>query len=213
MSKIKSSMVILLASLFLLPQAEIAFGELSASVTSPAFDAKVYNAEAIKQSSKKFAHWSLICADVQDLSRRFCNLASLAKAPDGNFFVAIVVSTTDDGKPAAVLRMPLSVSLREGVDVESSAVPDNKSKNKTKKSAPRHLEFANCEKQICSSILPLLPADLAALSGRGGLRLRIHVLTGAPPMQTAELLPPSKAFEVIFDGTGFAEALQASQNP
>ena len=199
---------ILLASLLLLAQPETALAQMTSSVTSPAFDAKVYNENAIKQSRKTFANWSLICADVQDLNRRFCNLASLAKAADGNFFVAIVVSTTDDGKPAAVLRMPLSVSLREGVEVASSAAATKKPK--PDKTPPRRIDFASCEQQICTSILPLMPADLAALSGRGGLRLRIHVLTPQQPQQVSLMLP-SKTLDVVFDGTGFAEALQASQ--
>ena len=203
--------LILLASILLLAQPQTALAQMTSSVTSPAFDAKVYNENAIKQSRKTFANWSLICADVQDLNRRFCNLASLAKAADGNFFVAIVVSTTDDGKPAAVLRMPLSVSLREGVEVASSAAATKKPK--PDKSVARHIDFASCEQQICTSILPLKPADLAALSGRGGLRLRIHVLTAQQPQQTASLMLPSRALDVVFDGAGFAEALQASQNP
>ena len=199
---------ILLAGLLLLAQPQTALAQMTSSVTSPAFDAKVYNANAIKQSQKKFANWSLICADLQDLNRRFCNLASLAKAADGNFFVAIVVSTTDDGKPAAVLRMPLSVSLREGVEVASSAAATKKPK--PDKTPPRHIDFASCEQQICTSILPLKPTDLAALSGRGGLRLRIHVLTAQQPQQVSLMLP-SKTLDVVFDGAGFAEALQASQ--
>ena len=189
-------------------QAASATAEMNASVTSPAFDAKIYKADAVKNTTKTFANWSLICADVRDLSRRFCNLSSIAKSPGDNFFVAIVVSTTDEGKPAALVRVPLSISLREGVDV--SSVSSGK-KAKPSFAGARHVDFATCENQICTSVVLLKPTDLATLSARGGLHLRLHVLTDESPILTASLMPKSRGLDVVFDGTGFAEALQASQ--
>ncbi len=187
--------------------------QLSTGSTSPAFDTKLYNPDAVAQSRKEFGHWTLVCAELAGLNRRFCNLTSLAAAADGRFFVSIVVSTTDDGKPAAVLRMPLLASLREGIEVVTKAVRPEKAKDKFAKTVKRHIDFVSCEQQICTSILPLQIADLAVLSGRGSMNLRVHVLASGAEDQPASLLPPSKALNVVFDGAGFAEALQASQKP
>ena len=193
--------------------ASSAMAQLSTGPTSPAFDTKLYNPNAISQSRKEFGHWTLVCAELAGLNRRFCNLTSLAAAADGKFFVAIVVSTTDEGKPAAILRMPLLVSLREGVDVVTKALSEPKSKKKLAKADKRHVDFVSCEQQICTSVLPLQMTDLAALSGRGSMNLRIFVLANGAANQSASLLPPSKPLDVVFDGNGFAEALRASQNP
>ena len=211
--RLRTLKLALLATLLTTAWAPPASAQMSTGVTSPAFDSKVYNPDAVAQSRKDFGHWTLVCADIQGLNRRFCNVTSLASAPDGKFFVAIVVSTTDDGKPAAILRMPLLVSLREGVEVATSAASAAKTKTKLAKAANRRVDFVNCEQQLCTSILPLAPTDLAALVGRGHMNLRVHVLVNDASIQTASLLPTSKPLDVVFDGTGFAEALQASQKP
>ena len=199
--------------LFWTGETNSAKAQLSTGNTSPAFDTKLYNPDAVAQSHKKFGHWNLVCAELTGLKRRFCNLTSLAAAADGKFYVAIVVSTTDDGKPAALLRMPLMVSLREGVDIVTTSLPGAKGKAKTAKAKKRHVDFASCEQQVCTTILPLQLADLATLSGRGSMNLRVFVLANSAANQVASLLPPSQPIEVVFDGSGFAEALQASQTP
>ena len=190
-----------------------AVAQLSTGSTSPAFDTKLYNPDAVVQSRKEFGHWTLVCAELSGLNRRFCNVTSLAAAADGKFFVAIVVSTTDEGKPAALLRMPLLVSLREGVEVVIKALPGTKAKAKFVNAGKRHADFVSCEQQICTSILPLQMADLAVLSGRGSMNLHVFILANVAANQAASSLPKSKPLDVVFDGSGFAEALQASQKP
>ena len=185
-----------------------AMAEMGAALASPAFDNSIYKEGAIANTNKTFGNWNLVCADVSGLNRRFCNITTLAHDQSGKVFVGMVISTTDAGKPAAMLKVPIFVSLKDGIQIGL----DSKAGKSAKKQKPTSLQILSCEPAACSSIWPLEQSDIMRLAQKGQLHIRVQLY---PPDTAEHLASPDvmpKPLEVIFDGNGFAEALSASQS-
>ena len=155
--------------------------------------------------------WSVICDDVVRLRQRFCSLVTLGRDATGAARVGLTVSTADDGKPAALLRLPFGVVLRDGIEVivspgaTSSPAPKGRAQPAE---PPMRLQVVTCDKTACLTAWSLTPSQLAALNRAGAIKFRYRALvadrlgmdiaqSGAPVEATVECL-------------GFAEAVQAT---
>jgi len=186
-----------------------AYAQMGTAITSPAFDTSIYKDGAVAQSRRAFGNWNLVCADVNGLSRRFCNITTKAQDKTGRVFVAMLISTTDEGKPAALLSVPLFVSLKDGVEIGLNG----KSGKLVKASKATKLQILTCQPTACSTVWPLEQTDIVKLAQSGSLRIRIHLYAPDSVEQLASMGLQPKALDVVFDGSGFAEALKASQSP
>ena len=180
-------------------------------LATPAVDRTIYRDGEVRRMSATSGSWSVICDDVVRLRQRFCSLVTLGRDATGAARVGLTVSTADDGKPAALLRLPFGVVLRDGIEVivspgaTSSPAPKGRAQPAE---PPMRLQVVTCDKTACLTAWSLTPSQLAALNRAGAIKFRYRALvadrlgmdiaqSGAPVEATVECL-------------GFAEAVQAT---
>jgi invasion protein IalB len=180
-------------------------------LATPAVDRTIYRDGEVRRLSATSGSWSVICDEVVRLRQRFCSLAALGRDATGEARVGLTISTADDGKPAALLRLPFGVVLRDGIEVIVS--PGAPTPSAPKVRAPPaepsiRLQVVTCDKTACLTAWSLTPFQLAALNGAGAIKFRYRaLLAGRLGMDIAQSGTP---VEATVECLGFAEAVQAT---
>lgn len=182
------------------------------SFASPMVDPSLFRDGAVRRSTGRFGFWTVTCDEVAGLNQRFCSLkAAAARNPYGQT-VAVDVSTDDDGRPAALLHLPLAVSVPFGVRVATA--PRVAAPGRGRRIAPtgRTVAIARCDARECLAVLSLAPSDLTALDGGAGLTLTTCATRPGGLEFATDLARSGCAVRLAspLSGAGFRAAVQAS---
>jgi invasion protein IalB len=180
-------------------------------LTSRAIDPTLFRDGAVKRFSGVFEDWSYVCDDVAGLKQRFCSLRSQVMDETGTQVALLVISTGEDGRPAALLKLKANTFSPSGIEVVTvlKSAPPPASKSPASKSGTKapgaekavapamsvKVYPAACDASICQLIWTLDAAQVAALRAGTGWRLR------------------GKPLDVAVSGLGFAAAVDASLKP
>ena len=228
MPTIRLMFAALLLAVFLGPLAVLAQALAGDSLTSVAIDPTLFREGAIKRFSGTHEAWSYVCDEVAKMKKRFCSLRTTVKDGTGRMVAALTVSTGEDGRPAALLRMAAASFNETGIEV--SAVGDGEgtaggagagkgggasvAQGKPKAAAVTKLYPAACTGEVCEMVWTL-PADhIAALSAGAGLQLRFTpARPGVPSLAGALKGDAAQPVVVVVASKGFAAAVDASVKP
>lgn len=198
----------------------------AAPLSSAAIDPSIYREGEVRRFSSIHGDWRVVCDEVTRLKQRFCSLRSLIMGNDGGLAAELTISTGQDGRPAALLKMRETLArggLAIGVPATASAtatqVPGKTAppvKPKTAATAltrgEMRLKPVRCEHGICTLIWTLKHEQIAALDdGRG---LQLSAVAGQHPPGVAKQQPatPEKTV-LIVRAVGFKEAVAVSLKP
>lgn len=183
-------------------------------LTSVAIDPTLYRDGAIQRFSGTHDAWSYVCDEVAKQKKRFCSLRTLVRDPGGVVIAALTVSTGEDGRPAALLRMAAASFNETGIEVWANPVAPAASKAKPKPQAITKLYPAACDANVCQMVWTLPPDHISALNAGSGLQLRFtQPKPGSSQLAESLKLGPSRAIEVTVPGQGFSSAVTASIKP
>jgi len=203
----------------------VAFAEPGQSSTSVAIDPSLFREGAIKRFSGTHDGWTYVCDEVAKMKKRFCSLRTTAKDVTGKVVAALTVSTGEDGRPAALLRMAAASFNEAGVEVTGlvaeagGAAPapvKSGAKPVAKAGAARVVRVhpASCKAEVCDLIWTLPPDHIAALSGGSGLQLRYTTpAPGVSSLASALKAGTNATVVVVVPAKGFAAAVDASVKP
>jgi len=196
----------------------------SSTFMSPAIDRSVFREGEVQRVSGDFQSWRVVCDVVARLNQRFCSLFGAGKDQGGRTVVKVVVTTSDDGQPAALLHLPVSVGVRSPVEITTVPAPDQsqpKTKAKTaskaaskkgnkKSGQPQRLVVVSCDSKSCTTLWKLSPEQLGTLNTAGALHVHFAMMTvpAAGPGALAKM--SSVPVDAVIDGVGFADAVNAS---
>jgi invasion protein IalB len=177
-------------------------------LATPAIDRTIYRDGQVRRSGATFGPWSVVCDEVVRLRQRFCSLETLGRDAAGAARVGLTVSTADDGKPAALLRLPFGVLLRDGVEVSvSPGAPPPKGRAQPI-DPPMRLQVVTCDSKACLTAWSLTASQLAALNGAGAIKFRFRAL--AADRLGMNLAQSAAPVEATISCLGFADAVQAT---
>ena len=177
-------------------------------LTSAPIDRSIFREGAVERSQRQFGAWTLVCDEVKSLSKRFCSLATEPQDAGGQSAASLVVSTGDDGKPAALLRTPVGVNIAAGVEI---AVDAPAAKGKPAARLAKRIDYLSCESASCVVIWSVSPQELAALNDGGAIRMRYERVREIPLFALRIAAPQrSLAVEALAKGAGFKDAVTAS---
>lgn len=207
---------------FLGPLAALAQAPGGNALTSVAIDPSLFREGAIKRFSGTHEAWSYVCDEVAKMKKRFCSLRTAVKDGTGRVVAALTVSTGEDGRPAALLKMAAASFNEAGVEVTAAADGaaagkgggTGGTKAKAKPAAATKLYPAACASEVCQMVWTLPADQIAALSTGAGLQLRF----AAPRPGVSSLAGALKGtlpqpVVVAVPGKGFAAAVDASVKP
>lgn len=186
-----------------------------AGLASPMVNTAIYREGQVRRSSAHFADWTLVCDEIIALKQRFC---SLRAKPSSNPYVAalsIDVSTGDNGRPAALLHLPLAVSVAFGVEVavdsRSNAGLWRKSRTPIKVEAAR-VAIDTCDEQECLAAWSLPASSIQALNASAGLHFTFCATQTDPLEFAVDLRRQSCRVKTLgfVSGLGFRDAIEAS---
>ncbi len=177
-------------------------------LTSAPIDRTIFRDGAVERSQRAFGAWTLVCDEVKSLQKRFCSLATEPMDSDGRPGASLVVSTGDNGKPAAILRTPVGVDIAAGVEIAIDAAP-----GKAKGAAPasKTIDYLRCGAGDCVAIWTLSQIEIGALNAGGAIRIRYRRVRELPlyALHIADA-QRSALTETIARGAGFKDAVTAS---
>jgi len=177
-------------------------------LATPAVDRSIYRDGQVRRTGATVGAWSVVCDEVVRLRQRFCSLATLGRDAAGAARVGLTVSTDDDGKPAALLRLPLGVVLHDGVEVSVSPGAPAPKRRAQPVDPPMRLNVVTCNSDACLTAWSLTATQLAALNGAGALKFRYR--TAASGRFGMDLTKNEAPVEAAVNCLGFAEAVQAT---
>lgn len=191
-------------------------------LTSIAIDPTLFRDGAITRFSGTHDNWNYVCDEVAKMKKRFCSLRSTLKDSQGRIVAALTISTGEDGRPAALLRMAANEFDETGIEIAALAPPaaakptGNKdgAKSKPKPPAATKLYPAACAADICQMVWTLPVDHIEALNAGSGLRMRyFRSMPRQSSLATALKSAPPAAIEVLIPAAGFSAAVDASTKP
>jgi invasion protein IalB len=188
------------------------------ALSSQAVDPSIYRDGEVKRFSSKHGQWVVVCDEITRLKQRFCSLRSAIVGADGGRVGELTVSTGQDGRPAALLKMftsdirggELTITIAKALPSRPATVsttPQVKTKKvKSETAATTRLRPAACDAGTCTLIWTLKPEQIRALND--GIGLELSVTPGA------SLLPNQHvATRLVVSAEGFKEAVEQSIRP
>ena len=147
------------------------------ALTSAAIDPTIYRDGEVRRFSSVHGNWRIVCDEVTRLHQRFCSMRSLIAQTDGSVVAELTISTGQDGRPAALLKITDAL-VRDGtldVVVPPDAAPPSTAKTAAaiRKSTPQkgrtppprsvtRLTAVTCDRRLCTLIWTLRPEQIAA---------------------------------------------------
>ncbi|RDJ24327.1 hypothetical protein DWF00_19740, partial [Bosea caraganae] len=141
------------------------------ALESPAIDHEAFRDGEVTRSQSTFANWVSVCDEVRRFRQRFCSLRSRAFDKLNRPIADIVVSTADNGKPAALITIGLGMLATEplviATTVPAQALPPARKGGKPRQ-APETVETTRlaprlCNETGCQMFWPLSGNDILAL--------------------------------------------------
>ena len=194
-------------------------------LASAAIDHTLYRDGEVRRLSGTFAAWTLVCDEVTRLKQRFCSLNTIARDATGATVAALTVSTGEDGRPAALLRIPASSGPNGRVEIAVMAKPSAPAGSTAAAKTPppskpseqvTHLRPPACDPAICTVVWTLPPAHIKALNLGGAIQVRYPKPVSEQDLaalQTGRFSlapPPRPMISGTIDTGGFAAAVDAS---
>jgi invasion protein IalB len=218
------SLADLIASLFA-PLAFLSFAtpasaDPSAFLASPAVDRNLYRDGEVLRTEGHYGPagakgWSLVCDEIPRLKQRYCNIITSAGGIGGvagSGAVSLILSSSDDGHPAALMYLPLGIKLADGVTI-SVVMPDGAPHRGNKASAlagaKMKLAIVTCDRRVCSTLWNLTREQLAALNSGGKIKIG-YSWSFSQSSWSGISSVASAPVEAVVDGAGFADAVSAS---
>jgi invasion protein IalB len=197
----------------------------SSPFASEAIDRSVFREGEVRRFEGHFKSWRVVCDEVPRLKQRFCSLSTMGADAAGRPVAALIVSTSDEGRPAALIHLPHGVALRQGLEVVAgppalSAELQEKAPGKEKRAAkPREkpgaalkLTFPSCDAQGCMTLWNLTPAQIDALQAGTMLRMRFSMVPARNFWVTPQASRAPFPVNIVVDGAGFGDAIKASSS-
>lgn len=184
--------------------------QLDSQYAAPAINRDVFKEGAVRRMEGRFENWRVVCDEVTAERRRFCSLFGSGKTADGSMVGDIVVTTTREGRPAAMLHLPYGVALRAGLTVAATPGSSATGSRRDKNNRPVKLVFVLCDTQGCMTLWPLTAAQLNALMTGGSLTVRFKSMTVTRMAGPTPVLGGAAEREMAISGLGFSDAVKAS---
>ncbi len=192
------------------------------ALTSAAIDATIYRDGEVRRFSIEHENWRIVCDEIARLKQRFCSLRSLVLGADGGIAAELTVSTGQDGRPAALLKMA-EAAVAGGLEIVAlrTATPAAKptttpaAKGAAKAAPPgdtTRLKPVVCAERVCTLVWTLKPDQIGALNDGRGLKL---IATAPVEFSSLANLQPPKPARTFLDvrSAGFKEAVAVSVRP
>ncbi len=182
----------------------------STALTRPAVDASIFRPGEVRRFTNQHGLWRSICDEVTRLNQRFCSLETSALDGTGRLAARILISTSENGKPAALATLPLGIHLGIGLRIQLPAKARSQAKSK---SPPGELivPVIQCGGENCTAAWALSQQEIAALNSGGGLTVRFMMIQSLHPF-AAEIsaLRWHVMVEAKISPEGFRDAVAAS---
>ena len=201
------------------PQARAQGAPAGQAFTSEAIDRGVFKEGEVRRFEGHFLSWRVVCDEVPRIKQRFCSLFTAGADAAGRPVTVLTVSTSDEGRPAAMIRLPHGVSIKRGLEVltgppaGNAPPPARRARLKQplkEKAAVLKLGFPSCDAQGCITLWNLTPKQIAALSSGGTLRIKFTTLRSRYLWMTPPTGWQVAQEEAVIDGAGFGDAIKAT---
>jgi invasion protein IalB len=192
---------------------ESALGQAAGAPSSyvgPAIDRDAFREGEVRRLEGSFQNWRVVCDEVPRLRQRFCSMFGEGRDQDGRSAATIVVTTSEEGRPAAVLRLPHGLALQRGVQI-LAAQSSSKDKMPAASKQETKLAVVDCGVGGCMTLWPLSATEIGALNKGGSLRVRFWSIRPTTNLWSIERL--ERLFvpvELVVAGAGFADGVKAS---
>ena len=197
----------------------------SSPFATEAIDRSVFKEGEVRRFEGRFKSWRVVCDEVVRLKQRFCSLSTVGADAAGRPVAALIVSTSDEGRPAALIHLPHGVALSQGLEVAAGLparsaehqekVPGKEkqaAKPKEKPGAALKLTFPSCDAQGCMTLWNLTPAQIGALQAGAPLRIRFAMAPARNFWLTPQAAQAPSPVNIVVDGAGFGDAIRASSS-
>ena len=199
--RIAAAASIVAASIVVVLAASSAFAQSKAEpLVSAAIDASIFRDGEVKRLTTHHATWTVVCDEIARLKQRFCSLRTPIRHANGELAALLTISTGQDGRPAALLKMAAALVAAGQVAITPTASPPAAPAQKPKPQPTLRIKPVTCDKAECTIIWSLTADQIGALNTGAGLRL---VATPAA----------AKATEFDIPSAGFADAVAVSMKP
>lgn len=187
----------------------------SAPLTSAAIDASIFREGEVQRTTNTHAAWTVVCDEIARLKQRFCSLRTPIKHASGELAAVLTVSTGQDGRPAAMLKIAsaLVASGHVALTPIAAETPVTAAARQKPKPLPTsRIKPLTCDKGACTLIWTLTADQIAALNAGAGIRI---VATPAADLSSLATLAPGKqavpkTTELTISPNGFAAAVATS---
>lgn len=182
----------------------------AAELIGAPLDPSMFRDGELVRSAQPFGAWTLTCETAVKLQKKYCSLSIEGNDADGKTAVGLIVSTGDDGRPAALLRTASGVAISGGVTVAMR--PPEGTKRKPHDSFSRRVDFVSCDKATCSAVWSLAPDEIAGLNAGDMLTFRFQRPRAFALNGPGSLAAPKSLLAVgaAVSAAGFADAIGAS---
>ena len=179
-------------------------------LASAAVDYTLYREGEVTRATAAFGGWTVVCDEIRRLHQRFCSLKTALRDAEDHSIAEITVSTGDNGRPAALIRIALGSYIGKGLRLWVEPVAAPKDKNPPR--LPEHqLDLITCDTKGCTAIWSLLPAEIAALNQGASIHLRLTRVKSLS-LLTPVIAAPERltAIEGAASGFGFSQAVAST---
>ena len=161
------------------------------------------------------ATWTVVCDEIARLKQRFCSLRTPIRHPNGELAALLTISTGQDGRPAALLKIAAAlVAAGQVANTPTSIRPAAPAQN-PKPLPTQRIKPVTCDMAVCTNIWSLTADQIGALNTGAGLHLVATPAAAASSLVTLALTkqPAAKAIEFDIPAAGFADAVAVSMKP
>ena len=156
------------ANLLLLALLAMPASAQTADIASPAIDHELFRPGEVTRSQREFGRWNIVCDEVKKLKQKFCSLRTFGFDAADQPIVGMIVSTSDNGRPAALITLPFGINLVQKITVVSNGIKG--------KILPVKLDLTPslCVDDGCKFIWSLTSENIAGL--RNGVDFQINFM-------------------------------------
>ena len=181
---------------------------------TPAVAQDLFREGEVRHLQGTFKDWRASCDEVTRLKQRFCSLYGKGRAADGSILLGVVITTNDEGKPAAMLEIPLGIRLSSDIEVSVSGLePSRKAKGGPAFEAPTRLRVVRCSPDRCMTLWRLTQTQIAALNGTGVLQIVFKAPRARYGWDNLSQPAADKTVRASIASEGFRETMRATQTP
>ena len=179
------------------------------ALASPAVDRSLYREGEVQRTSRDFGAWTVVCDEVVRLKQRFCSLKTSLRDASRKAVAELFISTGDNGRPAAMLRVAHGAHIGSGVQLTLNRPAPTRGKPAA--ALTRKLDFATCDQAACLVVWSLRGDDISALNVGAVVRARLMGVQAVNPF-VAPIATPARMriIDASVDGAGFAQAVNST---